>query len=92
MVESVIYLLPVVPFGDATAPNVSFQLAAIDQKGVVGIARMETRRGRVLPIGYINARERREGRNGELPGKINKWRPAPKATASGLDWRGAEDR
>ncbi|MNJ34121.1 hypothetical protein D3C77_288200 [compost metagenome] len=40
--------------GMATALDFSFQIAVIDQMGVVGMAHGETPTRRVLPIGYIN--------------------------------------
>lgn len=90
MVESVTYLLPVVPFGDATALNVSFQLAAIDQKGVVGMAHGRLRRGVCCQLAILTARERRERRKWRIAGQDQQMEVSPKAWRPG--WIGERGR
>ncbi len=90
MVESVTYLLPVVPFGDATALNVSFQLAAIDQKGVVGMAHGRLRRGVCCQLAILTVRERRERRKWRIAGQDQQMEASPKAWRPG--WIGERGR
>ena len=63
----------------ATALDFSLQLAAIDQRGVVGMAHGRLRRGVCCQLAILTARERRERRKWRIAGQDQQMEVSPKA-------------
>ena len=92
IVESVTYPLPVAPFGDATALDLSLQYAARYLREGWHGSWADSDEAYVANWLYYRPASEGKGGNGELPDKINKWTPARKPGVRAGLARGGEDR